>query len=107
MNREKSQDVAGHSGLLGRLGAILGRLGAILGRLGAILGHLGTILGRLGIILGHSWEVLGRSWGLLARSWAVLDGQESQKGSGPGRLADQGREVLSPPRRKRLFLTPP
>ena len=46
---------------------------------------------------GRSWGLLGRSWGLLARSWAVLDGQEGQKGSGPGGLCGQGQTILPPP----------
>ena len=61
------------------------------------MGDLGSFLGDLEAVLGRSWGLLVRSWGLLARSWAVLEGQEGQKGSGPGGLADQGREVLPPP----------
>ena len=72
-------------------------LGTSWGGLGPLLGALGPLLGDLGSFLGDLEAVLGRSWGLLAPSWAVLEGQEGQKGSGPGGLADQGREGLLSP----------
>ena len=77
-----------------------------MGALGPLLGDLGSFLGDLEAVLGRSWGLLVRSWELLARSWAVLEGQEGQKGSGPGGLADQGREVL-PPRRGNNDSDPP
>ena len=86
--------------ILASPGSLLRSLGSLLGPwggLGPLLGALGPLLGDLGSFLSHLEAVLGRSWGLLARSWAVLDGQESQQGSEPGGLADQGREVLPPP----------
>ena len=79
------------------LGTSWGGLRRLLGALGPLLGDLGSFLWDLEAVLGRSWGLLVRSWGLLARSWAVLDGQEGQKGSGPGGLADQGREILPPP----------
>ena len=77
-----------------------------MGALGPVLGDLGSLLGDLEAVLGRSWGVLGRSWGLLARSWAVLGGQEGQKSRGPGSHADQGREMLAPPRRKYVIWDP-
>ena len=68
---------------------------------------LGPLLGDLGSFLGDLEAVLGRSWGLLAPSWAVLEGQEGQKGSGPGGLADQGREILPLPVGFNHFDPPP
>ena len=92
---------------MGRSWDLLGGLGPLLGALGPLLGDLGSFLRDLEAVLGRSWGLLVRSWGLLARSWAVLEGQEGQKGSGPGGLADQGREILPPPRSDSLILTPP
>ena len=92
--------------VLGPLGVVLGRSWELLGLSWAILSRSWGILRRSWVALGGSWELLARSWGLLARSWAVLEGQESQKGSGPGGLADQGREVLPSPSDS-TTLTPP
>ena len=78
------------------LGTSWGGLGPLLGALGPLLGDLGSFLWDLEAVLGRSWGLLVRSWGLLARSWAVLDGQEGQKGSGPGGLVDQGANHLNP-----------
>ena len=88
------------------LGPLLDDLGTSWGGLGSLLEALGPLLGDLGSFLGELEAVLVRSWGLLAPSWAVLEGQEAQKGSGPGGLADQGREVL-PPRRGLNHSDPP
>ena len=89
------------------LGPLLGDLGTSWGGLGSLLEALGPLLGDLGSFLGDLEAVLGRSWGLLAPSWVVLEGQEGQKGSGPGGLADQEREMLGTPRRIRLSWPPP
>ena len=94
------------------LGTSWGGLGPLLGALGPLLDDLGSFLWDLEAVLGRSWGLLVRSWGLLARSCAVLDGQEGQKGSEPGNLTDQGREMLgggeiadSGPPPSRLFST--
>ena len=79
------------------LGTSWGGLGPLLGALGPLLSDLGSFLWDLEAVLGRSWGLLVRSWELLARSWAVLESQDGQKDSGPGSLADQGREVLPPP----------
>ena len=89
------------------LGASWGGLGPLLKALRVVLGDLGSFLRDLEAVLGRSWGLLVRSWGLLARSWAVLDGQGGQKGSEPGSLTDQEREVLPPPPSDSPVSTPP
>ena len=48
-----------------------------------------------------SWRDLGSLRAILGPLGAILDGQEGQKGSGPGGLVAQGQTILPPPRRVR------